>query len=270
MIRATTTTSEAQAAAATPGPASGESGRWTHAGWDDRRSDRWGATQWQWPQYKGDFSDPPAWPGWSYRRQWVAAVRRWDKMSDLPVDPRAEKLLRTLGWELQVEFEHLSETTLAGAGYLDAILGVMEMRAAVREDEEKREAFRGVMQECNRKRNESLAQFAARRQRDYSRAASFGIVLPPEFRAQLMREGAGLTEQGQQNLTALLQGKDTDVDFLAATLARMDVRSDRLSGYVEKPVEEKTFATCEGDPEDDEDEESEPSEDVGGQRVGPE
>ncbi|CAE7837485.1 unnamed protein product, partial [Symbiodinium necroappetens] len=182
--------------------------------------------------YKGDFSDPPTWPGWSYRRQWVTSVRRWDKQTDIPLFRRAEKVLRTLGWEMQVDFEHLTEEQLGSPRYLDYILQIIEMKAGVREDDERRQAHRSVMHDVGKRRDESLAQFAMRRLRDFTKAAAFGVQLPNEFKAAMLREGAGLSEQGLQNLTALMQGRDHDIDLLATTLARMDSRSDRVSGFV--------------------------------------
>ena len=157
--------------------------------------------------YKSEFSDPPSWPGWSYRRQWVTSVRRWNKQTDIPVFRRAEKVLRTLGWELQVDFEHLTEAQLASEHYLEYILQIIEMKAGVRDDDERRQACRNVMHEVGRRRDETLAQFAMRRVRDFTRAASFGVQLPNEFKAAMLREGLGLSEQGLQNLTALMQGR---------------------------------------------------------------
>ena len=182
--------------------------------------------------YKGDFSDPPTWPGWSYRRQWVTSVRRWDKQTDIPLFRRAEKVLRTLGWEMQVDFEHLTEEQLGSPRYLEYILQIIEMKAGVREDDERRQAYRNVMHDVGRRRDESLAQFAMRRLRDFTKAAAFGVQLPNEFKAAMLREGAGLSEQGLQNLTALMQGRDHDIDLLATTLARLDSRGDRVSGFV--------------------------------------
>ena len=181
--------------------------------------------------YKGDYSDPPAWPGWSYRRQWVAAIRRWNKQTDVPLFRRAEKVLRTLGWDMQVDFEHLTETQLISEHYLECILQIIEMKAGVREDDERRQAYKGVMHDSGRRRDETLAQYAMRRLRDFTRTASHGLHLPSELKATMLREGSGLSEQGLQNLTALMQGEDHNVDRLAATLARMDVRSDRVVAF---------------------------------------
>ncbi|CAE7545258.1 unnamed protein product [Symbiodinium sp. CCMP2592] len=192
--------------------------------------------------YKGEYSDPPSWPGWSYRRQWVTSIRRWNKQTDIPVFRRAEKVLRTLGWELQVDFEHLTEAQLSSEYYLEYILQIIEMKAGVREDDERRQAYRRVMHDVGRRRDETLAQYSMRRLRDFTRAASFGVQLPNEFRAAMLREGAGLSEQGLQNLTALMQGRDNEVDLLAATLARMDPRTDKVSAFVD-PVEAPGSAT---------------------------
>ena len=96
---------------------------------------------------------------------------------------RGEQVLRTLGWERQTEFEHLTEAQLTSDQYLNLILQVMEMKAGVQEDAEKRVAFRSVLTDTSRKRDESLAQFAMRRLRDFTRAESFGLELPAELRA---------------------------------------------------------------------------------------
>ncbi|CAE7918121.1 PP5, partial [Symbiodinium sp. KB8] len=51
---------------------------------------------------------------------------------------RLRVVARTLGRELQADFEHLSETQLGSDQYLTLILQVMEMKAGVQEDAEKR------------------------------------------------------------------------------------------------------------------------------------
>ena len=203
----------------------GQDGSTPGTGWPSP----WG---WGGSQPKGDYADPPAWPGWTYRKQWEVALRRWNKHTDVPVFRRAEKVLRSLGWEMQVDFEHLSEAELSSPGYLEAILAVMNLKAGVREDDEKRQAFRDVIHGVTRKKDESLGQYATRRLRDFSKAETYGISLPAEFRVSLMKEGANLTDQNLQNLAVLTLGKENDVDFLAAAMSRLDVRGDRLSGYV--------------------------------------
>ena len=47
--------------------------------WDSGRN--WYGPQ---GQGKGDFSDPPQWPGWSHYRLWKKAIYRWDANTDIP------------------------------------------------------------------------------------------------------------------------------------------------------------------------------------------
>ena len=109
---------------------------------------------------------------------------------------------------MQVDFEHLTESELVEAGYLDAILKVMNLKAGVRDDDEKRQAFKDVIHGAARKKDENLGQFATRRLRDFAKAATYGITSPPEFRVS----GAGLSDQNLQNLAVLTQGRENDVD----------------------------------------------------------
>lgn len=134
---------------------------------------------------------------------------------------------------MQADFEHLSETLLASEQYLSEILHIIDSKAGVREDDDKRRSFRAVMVESQRRKDETVAQYSLRRQRDFNRVRDFGIALPPEFRSMMLKEGAGLNDQNLQNLSALLQGKDDDPDAVAKALAKMDVRHDRISGFVE-------------------------------------
>ena len=207
------------------------------------RSDRWSSDDWQWSQWrsKPDLSDPPSWPGWSHRRLWVQAVKRWDKLTDVPLHRRSEKILRSLGWELLADFEHLSEETLASAGYLDAIIEVMNSKAGVRDDDEKRRAYRQAITDTQRHRDETLAQFAVRRLRDFRQAAQYGVQIPDSLKAMLLREGAALSDQNQQNLMALLQGQEDNPDTVARVLGKMDVRSGRLVAYAEDAPTEGNY-----------------------------
>ena len=132
---------------------------------------------------------------------------------------------------MQVDFEHISETTLSGPGYLEEIIGIINAKAGVREDDDRRRAYRQAITDSTRHRDESLAQYAQRRMRDFQSAAAFGVEIPPMLRAMLLREGSGLNEQGQQNLVALLQGREDDPESVGRALARMDVRHDRLTAF---------------------------------------
>ena len=237
---------------------------WHGTSWSWNRSASWQAWDWNasassWSSgsggYRGDYGDPPGWPGWAHRRYWVTAIRRWDKTSDLPVPRKAEKVLRSLGWEMQPDFEHVPETVLNTSAYLDVIIEIINNKAGVREDDEKRRAFKSAIVDQHRHREESLSQFAVRRQKEFSNAAAYGVIIPDSFKATMLREGAGLNDQNQQNLTALLQGHDEDPNAVARALARLDVRSDRMAAYVEPHSSTDSFAST-VEENDDEEEDS--------------
>ena len=227
--------------------------------WQDRqwRSEPWPDQYRSWNENyaKPELSDPPAWPGWSHRRQWSLAVKRWNKNTDIPVYRRADKVLRSMGWEMQSDFEHLSEDRLSAPTYLEDILQIIDNKAGVREDDEKRRAFRVVMSENFRRKDETLAQFAVRRQKDFAKAADFGVNIPPELRASMLKEGAQLSDQNLQNLTTLVAHNEYDPDLVCRALGRMDVRSDRLVGFVtEEPTENFLEGTAEQETESEDEE----------------
>ena len=182
---------------------------------------------------KGDYSDPPTWPGFQYRRYWVQAVKRWDKATDVPVHRMGEKSCE-LGMGAAVEFDHIPDAILASPQYLDEIISVLSVKAGVREGDERRQTFRSAMYEGNKKREETLSQYVSRRQRDCAKLAALGVDIPNTFKAALLREGALLTDQSQQNLTALLQGRDDEPDQVAKMLLCLEVRTDRLAGFSEE------------------------------------
>ena len=214
--------------------------------WQQQDSQSWDRTDWQWGQWsssKPDYSDPPTWPGWSHRRLWVQAIRRWNKQTDVPVHKRSEKVLRSFGWEMQIDFEHLSDDLLSSSDYLEAIVNVINNKAGVREDDDKRRAYKQAITDNQRHRDETLAQFSVRRMRDFNFAANYGMQIPDGLKAMLLREGAGLSDQSQQNLAALVSGREEDPDAVARALARLDVRSDRLVAYTEDALDEGNYLT---------------------------
>ena len=166
----------------------------------------------------------------------MQSIQRWNKNTDIPLERRADKVLRSLGWELQPDFEHLTEEMLASPSYLENIIDILNNKAGIREDDEKRRAFKSAVTENGRRKDESLAQYAMRRLRDFNHASTFGVVIPDEFRATMLKEGAGLSEQNMQNLSSMVQGREHCPEVVARALARLDVRSDRMTGYVDDGV----------------------------------
>lgn len=162
---------------------------------------------WQSGHYaKGDYSDPPAWPGWSNYRLWRRAILRWNHNTDVSVWRRAEKVLKTLEWDLQAKLDHVSETTLASPAYITEILGVLDVLAGEREDSEKRGAVRAALFEGNRRGDESLAQYALRRESQFEVASRY-IAIPEEIKGILLEEQSGLSKQSMQSLRVLTKGQ---------------------------------------------------------------
>ena len=77
---------------------------------------------------------------------------------------RFKKLSKQLDWDLQGRFEHVLEAVLSGAGYLDAVLGILDVIAGERDATEKRRVVRAALFEGQRKKEETLGpRFAGSR-----------------------------------------------------------------------------------------------------------
>ena len=162
-----------------------------------------------WPQHhqpKGDYSDPPSWSGWSNYRLWRRAVSRWDSNTDVAVWRRAEKILKTLDWGLQAKLDHVSEATLASPAYLSEILRVLDVLAGENDESERRRAVRAALFEGTRKSDESLAQYALRRESQFENASRY-MSIPEDIKGILLEEQSGLSKQGMQSLRVLTRGR---------------------------------------------------------------
>ncbi|CAK8986694.1 CCHC-type domain-containing protein [Durusdinium trenchii] len=212
-----------------PTSSTATSSPWTPQEWQQWNAG-WQGSSWGWDRNpKPDYADPPQWPGWSFRKHWVTAVRR------------AEKVLRVLGWELMPDFDHLTEEELAQGDYLEKIITIIEAKAGVREDDEKRKVFKAVMTDSHRKRDESLTQFTLRREKEFTQAAHYGMIFPPSLKATMLKEGALLSEQNMQNISVLLGRDEDNPAAVSRAIARLDVRSDKMIGYATEVGGSSTF-----------------------------
>ncbi|CAE7436187.1 RE1 [Symbiodinium necroappetens] len=225
----------------------------------DRRTQRlnaqwdWGSWQWNWwqPQgnAKGDYSDPPTWGGWSSYRLFKKALIRWNQNTDVPVWRRFEKLSKQLDWDLQGRFEHVPEQTLASAGYLDVVIGILDGLAGEKDASEKRRVVRAALFEGQRHKEETLSQFAVRREQEF---------IAWSRQAFILEETAGLSRQGLQNLRTLTGGT-VDFDKVVGALKTLDVEEEPLtkgkgglfSGLAEGSEPGHGAAEPESDAEDD-------------------
>lgn len=79
-----------------------------------------------------------------------------------------------------------------------------------------------------RRSDESLSMFVLRRQRHFSQAESLGMPFPEQIKGVLLEEGAGLTQQGEQNLRVLAGGR-IDAGHVSVALRSMDTTRQMLT-----------------------------------------
>ena len=221
---------------------------WQHPGGWNTSSSWWSSGG------KGDYADPPSWAGWGNYRLWRRALRRWDGNTDVAVWRRAEKVLKSLDWELQSKLDHLSETTLASTSFLSEIFSVLDVLAGEKEDTEKRRRVRAALYEGARRNDESLAEYALRRDAQFENARRF-MDIPEELKGIMLEEQAGLSRQGAQNLRTLTGGQH-DYRQVRKALQVLDCEEESMiKGQKPSYLLDIEQAESEGDYEPDQDEE---------------
>ena len=176
---------------------------------------------------KPGLADPPSWPGWQYFRLYRKSIRRWDALTDVKPHRRAEKVLRSFPWELQAKFDHLTDHQLQGPSYLDLMIEVLEIESGQHEAVEKRRIAREALFDSGRTKDETLGQYVHRRSQQFSAAENLGLQLPSEVKGTILEEGAGLSEQGMQNLRTLTRGSN-GYQTVKRALLEMEVPRDRV------------------------------------------
>ena len=199
-------------------------GSWARGGWSSGGD--WSSDPWQ-QRARGDYSDPPPWPGWTNYRLWKKSIARWNKNTDVKLARRGEKLMRILPWDVQLLMEHITESELAGEHYLDKIVAVLDVMAGEREDTEARRSLREAFYEGEKRKDESLTQYVARREQQFRKVALAGIDIPPPMQGMLLSDGAALNHQAAQNLRTLTGGS-MQMDRIAKALREMEVPDDRI------------------------------------------
>ena len=144
---------------------------WWQGGWG-WRSDRWSSDWWSSDRGK-DYSDPPAWAGWSNYRLWRKAVVRWDQATNVQPRRRAERIFKTMDWELQAKFEHIEDVEITGEEYLKHILSILDTLAGESAAVDKRRAVRKALFEGQRKEGETINQFTLRREQEFAMAEKY-------------------------------------------------------------------------------------------------
>ena len=197
---------------------------------------------------KGDYSDPPSFPGFQHYRIFKKALVRWDSVTDVKPWRRAEKVLRLFDWTLMSRFDHLSEQELQGPAYLQKILEILDLEAGVMATTEKHRLVREALFEHTRQRDESVAQYVHRRHQQFIQAENVGVAIPSDVRGALLEEGAGLNEQGVQNLRTLTGGSQAfevvrrallmmEAPAASSKLLKKTFHADTSGVYLEEEVD---------------------------------
>ena len=122
--------------------------------------------------------------------------------------------------------DHLDKKLLSAPGYLDRILEVLNTLAGERDSSERRRMVRAALYEGTRRSDESLAQYALRREAQFQSADQY-LQLPEDLKGFMMEEQAGLTKQGLQNLRVLTAG-DPNYRSVCKALKLLDVEEESL------------------------------------------
>ena len=131
-----------------------------------------------------------------------------------------------MDWDLQAKFEHLSDGVLTGDRYLEEILNILDTLAGEKQATEMRRTVRKALFEGSRRTEESISQFALRREQEFTMAERY-MVIPEELKGIMLEEHAGLGKQGTKNLRTLTGGA-TDYTSVSRALKILDLEEESI------------------------------------------
>ena len=216
--------------------------RWTQTSvvgsrWDDAKLswnswqdlDRWTAPS-AYPSRKWDVSESPTFPGFS------ANYLMWRKMTtDHPVEKLGTKVMNSLDWTVQAFVDaRISTEALLQPDAVESILKVLDAKAGWIQEDESKLLLRKALFSVERGKDESLRQYTTRRLAQIEAASAAALVtMPTTTWGTVLKEGARLTKQSEQNLNTLLNGS-TELDDVARALNMLDV--ERQEGIIKAAV----------------------------------
>ena len=112
-----------------------------------------------------------------------------------------------MDWDLQARFEHLSDEVITGPDYLTAVLDILDVLAGEKQASEMRRVVRRALFDGGRKNEESISQFALRRDQDFSMAERY-LQIPDNLKGIMLEEHANLSKQAMLNLRTLTGGSN--------------------------------------------------------------
>ena len=194
--------------------------RWTQtpvvgSWWDDAKLswdswqdlDRWAAPS-GYPSRKWDISVPPTFPGFSENYlMWRKAVLRWKMTTDHPVEKLGTKVINSLDWTVQAFVDgKISTEALLQPDAVESILRVLDAKAGWIQEDESKLLLRKALFSVERGKDESLRQYTTRRLAQIEAASAAALVtMPTTTWGTVLKEGARLTKQSEQNLYSFME-----------------------------------------------------------------
>ena len=168
---------------------------------------------------KWDISEPPAFPGFTVNYlMWRKAVLRWKMTTDHPVEKLGIKVMNSLDWTVQAFVDaRMSAEALLQPDAVESILKVLDAKAGWIQEDESKLLLRKALFSVKRGKEESLRQYTTRRLAQIEAASAAALVtMPTTTWGTVLKEGARLTKQSEQNLNTLLNGSTEAVDSFIA------------------------------------------------------
>ena len=146
--------------------------------------------------------------------------------TDHPVEKLGTKVMNSLDWTVQAFVDaRISTEALLQPDAVESILKVLDAKAGWIQEDESKLLLRKALFSVERGKDESLRQYTTRRLAQIEAASAAALVtMPTTTWGTVLKEGARLTKQSEQNLNTLLNGS-TELDDVARALNMLDVES---------------------------------------------
>ena len=128
--------------------------------------------------------------------------------TDHPVEKLGTKIMKSLGWMVQSFVDaRISTEALLQPDAVESSLKVLDAKAGWIQEDESKLLLRKALFSVERGKDESLRQYATRRLAQIEAASAAALVtMPTTTWGTVLKEGARLTKQSEQNLDTLLNG----------------------------------------------------------------
>ena len=157
---------------------------------------------------------------------WRETVLRWKVTTDNPVEKLGTKVMNSLDWTVQAFVDaRIFTETLLQPDAVESKLKVLDPKAGWIQEDERELLLRKPLFSVERGKDESLRQYTTRRLAQIEAASTAALVtMPTTTWGIVLKEGARLSKQSEQNLNTLLNGS-TELDDVARALNMLVVES---------------------------------------------